>query len=75
LLQEGWHDNLRIIFEEACKEKLLQITSILDGAFWEFHEPFKGESLQSADEQTRQDGIICYYVPCLRLEIVDVLVW
>ena len=41
----------------------------------EFHEPFKGESLQSADEQMCQDGIICYYVPCLRLEIVDMLVW
>jgi len=71
--QESWHGDLRIVFEEACKEKLLQITPALDGAFWEFHEPFKGESLQSADEQTCQDGIVYYYVPCLRL-VVNVLV-
>jgi len=71
---EGWHGNLRVIFEEACKEKLLQITLAIDGAFCEFHEPFKGESLQSVDEQTRQDGIICHYVPCLGLELVNVLV-
>jgi len=38
------------MFEEACKEKLLQITPVLDGAFWELHEPFKSNPLQSADE-------------------------
>ena len=71
--QESWHGNLRVVFEEACKEKILQITPILNGIFGEFHEPFNGESFQSINEQTRQDGIICYYVPCLRLEVVDVL--
>jgi len=70
--QESWHGNLRIVFEEACAEKL-QITPIFDGVFGEFHEPFKGESLQSADEQMCQEGIICYYVPCLRFEVVDML--
>jgi len=72
--QESWQGNLRIVFKEACKEKLLQITLVLDGVFGEFHEPFKGESLQSTDEQMHQDGIICYYVPCMRLEVVAMLV-
>ena len=72
--QESWHGTLRVVFEKTCKEKLLQITSVLDGVFGEFHEPFKGESFQSADEQTHHDGIICYYIPCLRLEVVDMLV-
>ena len=56
--QESWHGNFRVIFEEACKEKLLQITSVLDGAFWELHEPFKSDPLHGVDEQTYQDGII-----------------
>jgi len=72
--QASWHGNLQIIFEEACKEKLFQITPVLDGVFGEFYEPFKGESFQSADEQMHQDGIICYYISCLRLEVLDMLV-
>jgi len=48
--QESWHGNLRIIFEETGEEKLLQITPVLDRAFWELHEPFKSNSFKSADE-------------------------
>jgi len=39
-----------------------------------FMKPFGGESLQSTDEQTCQYGIVIYYVPCLTLEVVNVLV-
>jgi len=39
--QESRHGNLQIIFKEMGKEKLLQITPVLDRAFWELHEPFK----------------------------------
>jgi len=56
--QESWHGNLRIIFEEMGKEKLLQITPVLDRTFWELHEPLKSNLFQGADEQTCQDGIV-----------------
>jgi len=72
--QESGHCNLRIVFEEACKKELLQITLVFDGAFWKLHEPFEGKSFHSTDQQTRQDGIVIYYIPCLRLEVVYVLV-
>jgi len=62
--QESRHGNIQVIFEEQCKEELLQVTSVFDEAFREFHEPFKGKPFQSADEQTCQDGIIIYYIPC-----------
>jgi len=39
-------------------KKLLQITPVLDEAFWELHELFKSDPLQGVDEQTCQDGII-----------------
>ena len=56
--QESRRGNLRIIFEEMGKEKLLQITPVLDIAFYELHEPFKSNLFQGADELTCQDGII-----------------
>ena len=72
--QKGGHRDFRVILEEACYEKLLQIAPVLDRTFWELHEPFKGQPFQGADEQARQDGIIIYYIPSLGFKVVDMLI-
>jgi len=58
LWQREWDRYFSVIFKEAVQEELLQISLVLDRACRKLHEPFKGNSLEGADIQMGQNGIV-----------------
>ena len=63
-----------VIYKSSSKKRVRKSFSRSPQFLMEPSGSFMNESLQSADEQMYQDGIICYYVPYLRHEVEDVLV-
>ena len=58
--KESVHINVYLLLEEAAEEESLQVIPACDGAFGKLAEPFKGYSLEGANERPGPDGIVPY---------------